>query len=370
MKVVVSYKGTKYSFDVAGNTIGKDFKQKVFERTELQVERQKLLVKGKKIEDDTNLNDILQEGSVIFLMGSNATIAAPKPVEKMESDKPSSKKISLPVGLKNLGNTCYLNATIQCFKLVPELVDGLNLANPTLQLLFKEMDKNVEKQEPVNPIVFYTLFKTEFPQFSQTQTVSTGMGNVQTNAQQDASESWSQLLESFFRKNPKLEDLFRIQLLETHKSEESPSETSVKTIFESMMKININQTTTYLEAGIKDSLHSHLEKRSDVLNKQIQFQTTSQFASLPRYLNVNLVRFYWKQPSNVKAKILKSVKFPFVLDLYDHCTDEYKNIIKDSRVNALKDNLSSEGEVSGVYDLVGVLTHIGRSSDSGHCTLK
>jgi len=40
------------------------------------------------------------------------------------------------------------------------------------------------------------------------------------------------------------------------------------------------------------------------------------------------VRFYWKKESNVggtkagRAKILRSVNYPRVLDIYEHCTPE------------------------------------------------
>jgi ubiquitin carboxyl-terminal hydrolase 14 len=42
------------------------------------------------------------------------------------------------------------------------------------------------------------------------------------------------------------------------------------------------------------------------------------------------VRFYWKKESSFagtkagKAKILRNVSFPKVLDIYDFCTDELK----------------------------------------------
>ena len=54
------------------------------------------------------------------------------------------------------------------------------------------------------------------------------------------------------------------------------------------------------------------------------------FCLQPKYLCVNFLRFYWKQASAAsgteagKAKILRSVLFPKVFDIFEFCTDELK----------------------------------------------
>jgi len=77
-------------------------------------------------------------------------------------------------------------------------------------------------------------------------------------------------------------------------------------------------------------MKGEIEKFSNVLQKNAIFNRTQKINSLPSYLCINFVRFYWKQESAVggtkagRAKILRSVMYPKVLDLYQFCSDSLK----------------------------------------------
>ena len=70
---------------------------------------------------------------------------------------------------------------------------------------------------------------------------------------------------------------------------------------------------------------------------------------------MNFVRFFWKKESNVggtkagRAKILRSVNFPRVLDIYEYCSDEMKGRLDKGReveqsVRAKEDAARLEGK--------------------------
>jgi ubiquitin carboxyl-terminal hydrolase 14 len=71
----------------------------------------------------------------------------------------------------------------------------------------------------------------------------------------------------------------------------------------------------------------------------------SQVSLLPKVLFVRFSRFFWKSKEATKAKILKKVQFPLEFSAQ---------------------NLTSLAPENSMYRLCGVVTHAGRTADSGH----
>ncbi|KAG5523188.1 hypothetical protein RHGRI_035115 [Rhododendron griersonianum] len=107
--------------------------------------------------------------------------------------------------------------------------------------------------------------------------------------------------------------------------------------------------------------------------------TTCKLLQHNRYLTIQIVRYFWNRESNQNAKILHKVDYPVELDVYDLCSEDLHKKLKaprkgSSNVSGESSNATSkegvvpnkEMHLTGIYDLVAMLTHKGRSADSGH----
>jgi ubiquitin carboxyl-terminal hydrolase 14 len=426
----------RYTLSIDPSSTGLDLKAQLYALTGVPPDRQKIMgvktIKGGKLEDDVVVSSLgLKEDQTLMLMGTAGDLPKepPKPtlfVEDLDDTQINQLvKFEHSAGLTNLGNTCYLNATVQCLKSIPELHDALtkfdgDMAeekehNVTVNLrdLFHALDHS---NKPVPPLVFVHLFRSAFPQFAQRA--------ERGYAQQDAEECWGTLVRCLAQKLPPLPvnetsssdanliaQLMTGEMTTIMKCKESEQEKTIvqKEPFIKLM-CHITASTNFLATGLKEGLKEELTKRSEILGRDAVWEKTQQISQLPYYLPIQFVRFLWKAGAQVKAKILRPVEFPFVLDVLDFCTPELqaqlqeKRRILSAREDARllkqhgtkgkeKDKESEGGTTSGMeletkeddeadlpplwtpvpfknetglYELFAIITHKGRSADSGH----
>ncbi|RIA95527.1 hypothetical protein C1645_796343 [Glomus cerebriforme] len=428
VNVIVKWKGEDHKLEVETDDSVEVVKIQLYTMTGVQPERQKLLFKGKTLTENTVLNSL----NIKEMMGTPGEL--PKEPENKTlfiedmSDKQLAETLKLPSGLQNLGNTCYLNSTLQCLRAMPELQESLNRftsgstdadnLTASLRDLYRNLNQTTEDAAPYH---FLQILRTAYPQFAQR--------NPNGYMQQDAEECWTQIVSSLKQANIPVPNQVSGSSSETSSTEgsfidrymtgeftsilkciDAPEEEEV-VIKENFMKLNchISVIVNYMQNGIMMALDEKIEKNSPTLGRMANYSKTSRISRLPSYLTVQFVRFFWKAEQNVKSKILRKVKFPIELDATDFCTDELKNKIlplknrlrefekeRESSKNKAKlainndqDIVNSNNDetanieelkklidpdlekdvganVSGLYDLCAVLTHTGRSADSGH----
>nr|XP_020024672.1 ubiquitin carboxyl-terminal hydrolase 14 isoform X2 [Castor canadensis] len=364
------------------------FKAQLFALTGVQPARQKVMVKGGTLKDDDWGNIKIKNGMTLLMMGSaDALPEEPSAktvfVEDMTEEQLASA-MELPCGLTNLGNTCYMNATVQCIRSVPELKDALKryagalrasgemasaqYITAALRDLFDSMDKT---SSSIPPIILLQFLHMAFPQFAE-------KGEQGQYLQQDANECWIQMMRVLQQKLEAIEDdsvketdsssasavtpskkkslidqFFGLEFETTMKCTESEEEEVTKGK-ENQLQLScfINQEVKYLFTGLKLRLQEEITKQSPTLQRNALYIKSSKISRLPAYLTIQMVRFFYKEKESVNAKVLKC--------------DKKGSPQKEVKYEpfSFADDIGSNN--CGYYDLQAVLTHQGRSSSSGH----
>merc|ERR1712228_359772 len=372
---------------------------------------------------------MIKNKAFITVMGSNANksitslsdATSIKFVEEMSEAKKQKAFAALPPGLHNLGNTCYLNACIQCVKSVNELREYLKTyasnhsnANSVATKLGQLMQKLDSNSDAVVPQQFVQYFRGAFPRFASRN--EHGIWE-----QQDADEAYTEILSALRQDNTLsvsqnedekmnvVDSLFEGQFESETICTESEEEPKQK-VTEKFTKLQcfIDGDSRHINDGIKKGFTENVEKNSSKLGRNAIWTKTKSISVLPKYIPVQLVRFFWKQKTQKNAKILRKIIFPIEkLDVYDFCNKELKASIEKyrklklekedkerERKQAVKssdesekkkkddeesaddkmevDNEEEEQKIdekdleTGYYELCGIVTHKGRSANSGH----
>ncbi|KAJ7444900.1 hypothetical protein FB451DRAFT_1343700 [Mycena latifolia] len=265
----------------------------------------------------------------------------------------------LPVGLKNLGATCYANASLQVWFRDMAFRSGVYNCQPTEESAEKFRDSPTFQLQ----VTFAALQESTQSVFNPTKLVESL--ELRTTEQQDAQE-FSKLfmshLDAEFKKqsNPALQSLITDQFQGKQVYGTICANCgSVSARDTDFLEIEINFKNN---AKLEDSIANLLQEER--LSGDNQYLCSSceslqdatrytELASLPPVLHFSLLRFVYDVSTMERRKSKHTISFPTTIDMTRF-------------LGNAADRKSSRKSEGNIYELRGVLLHKGKSAYHGH----
>ncbi|KAG5495732.1 hypothetical protein JIQ42_02592 [Leishmania sp. Namibia] len=378
-----------------GSTVG-SLKETLKAKTGVPVEKQKLMgLKPAMNKDDATLRAAgLVAGKTVMLIGS-AESAAALPTVQAAAVETNELGGFIPIsvtsnGFKNIANTCYLNAALQMIRSVPQIREVLQAYHGD-NLLLRHLGAVLQSIESTKVVVIPLQLWTTLVQTNPTFGERDEHGGFM---QQDSQEVLNMLLQAVSSVLPeRYVYLFQGKLHQTLTCVDNPADTGTESeVSFTMLSCNITGEVQTLEAGLEHAFNERFTAPCAALQKDAaQFTRVSKLSEAPEYIFVHMVRFSWRGDIQKKAKILKPITFPIILDTNIVSSEALKAAEKPMRelIRARRDKelerrrrprteepspvdkaeetvpLILKNE-SGYYELCGVISHKGRSADGGH----
>ncbi|CAK9014042.1 unnamed protein product [Durusdinium trenchii] len=311
------------------------------------------------------------------------------------------------------------HATLQCLHHLPDLRTSIHAYQPPaaegrdIDAVLTAQLRSVNTQltsttDSIVPMQFVMALRQRFPRFAEMQNGA--------YMQQDADECLRGLLTSLATTLPgssessnRVDELFGYRLKSSLKclecDEEPPQESEELTRVLMCHLGTQTEPVSHITQGVQLSLKEHIEKNSPVLGRNAQYEKTSTLESLPPYLIVQFARFgykganEWAGTSAAKVKLTRKCAFTHTFDILECASDDLKKKlsvgrlrkkeVEDAELERLKkalDKSAKDEDVemkpvedaaaaaavgveeldTGYYQLVGIISHKGRTADGGH----
>ena len=289
--------------------------------------------------------------------GSDDTDVDDENTEDEDDHSTRNRNIGTIIGLQNLGNTCYLNAQIQCVYHIPLIrhfiinggttnddendEDQYSPATLGLRQLFQEM--NAAHMGAVTTRPFCALLQ------------------IPTQEQQDTHEFWK-LLSPLLQPQRQIMDLYTGTL--EHSITATDGSQRERRFLEPFCDISLDITSSSSSSSTPLSVPEALAQQftqsellsvaagngwrpspSSTPDEKVDAIKQCQLQAGPTILQLHLKRFQFDWQTETTTKLNHAVPFPLTLDL--------SSLLSTSDVN------------DGIYDLQSVIVHVGEY-DSGH----